>query len=174
MTRSRSSHNSTRHPGWRSRFQNGFTQAPEDAPGFTSRYWDALSTPLYPFGCGLSYTTFSYENLKLSQAEAKAGATLDVAVDVANTGNRAGDTVVQLYIHQRAGSASRPVRQLKGFQRIALQPGAKQTVHFKLGPDELQFWSPSLKKWVVEPEAFDVWSGDNSQAKTHAEFHLTQ
>jgi beta-glucosidase len=149
------------------------TQAPEDAPDFTSRYWDAPSTPLYPFGYGLSYTTFSYDNLKLSQPEAKVGATFDVAVDVANTGNRAGDAVVQLYIHQRAGSASRPVRQLKGFQRINLQPGSKQTVHFKLGPEELQFWSPALKKWVVEPEAFDVWAGDNSQAKLHAEFRLT-
>jgi beta-glucosidase len=155
-------------------YNHTLTQAPEDAPGFTSRYWDALSTPLYPFGYGLSYTAFSYENLKLSQTEAKVGATLDVAVDVANTGNRAGDAVVQLYIHQRAGSASRPVRQLKGFQRITLEPGAKQIVHFKLGPDELQFWSPALKKWVVEPEQFDVWAGDNSQAKLHAEFRLTQ
>jgi len=155
-------------------YNHTLTQAPEDAPAFTSRYWDIKSTPLYPFGYGLSYTTFSYDNLKLSQSEAKVGATLDVAVDVANSGNRAGDTVVQLYIHQRAGSASRPVRQLKGFQRINLQPGAKQTVHFKLGPDELQFWSPALKKWVVEPEAFDVWAGDNSQAKLHSEFHLTK
>lgn len=155
-------------------YNHTLTQAPEDAPDFRSRYWDALSTPLYPFGYGLSYTTFSYENLKLSQSEAKIGATLDVAVDVANTGNRAGDAVVQLYIHQRAGSASRPVRQLKGFQRITLEPGARRSVHFKLGPDELQFWSPALKKWVVEPEQFDVWAGDNSQAKLHAEFHLTQ
>jgi beta-glucosidase len=155
-------------------YNHTLTQAPEDVPGFTSRYWDALSTPLYPFGYGLSYTTFSYDNLKLSQTEAKVGSTLDVAVDVANTGSRAGDTVVQLYIHQRAGSASRPVRQLKGFQRITLEPGAKQSVHFKLGPDELQFWSPALKKWVVEPEQFDVWAGDNSQAKLHTEFRLTQ
>jgi beta-glucosidase len=155
-------------------YNHTLTQAPEDAPRFTSRYWDALSTPLYPFGYGLSYTTFAYDKLKLSQSEAKVGATLDVAVDVANTGNRAGDAVVQVYIHQRAGSSSRPVRQLKGFQRLALEPGAKQTVHFQLGPDELQFWSPALKKWVVEPEQFDVWAGDNSQAKLHAEFRLTQ
>ena len=155
-------------------YNHTLTQAPENAPGFTSRYWDALSTPLYPFGYGLSYTTFSFDNLKLGQTEAKVGTTLDVTVDVANTGNRAGDTVVQLYIHQRAGSASRPVRQLKGFQRITLEPGARQSVHFKLGPDELQFWSPALRKWVVEPEQFDVWAGDNSQAKLHTEFRLTQ
>jgi beta-glucosidase len=99
---------------------------------------------------------------------------LDVSVDVTNTGSRAGDAVAQLYIHQRAGSASRPVRQLKGFQRVNLAPGARQTLHFKLGPDELQFWSPAKKQWVVEPEQFDVWVGDNSQAKLHSEFRLTQ
>lgn len=150
------------------------TQAPEDDPKFKSRYWDILSTPLYPFGYGLSYTTFSFDNLKLSNTQAKVGATIEVSVDVTNTGARAGDAVVQLYIHQRAGSASRPVRQLKAFQRVPLQAGAKQTVHFKLGPDELQFWSPTEKKWVVEPEQFDVWAGDNSQAQLHAEFQLTK
>ncbi|HYM75175.1 MAG TPA: beta-glucosidase BglX [Candidatus Dormibacteraeota bacterium] len=155
-------------------YNHTLTQAPEDAPGFTSRYWDALSTPLYPFGYGLSYTTFSFDNMQVSSKEAKVGASLDVSVDVTNTGSRAGDTVAQLYIHQRAGSASRPVRQLKGFQRVNLQAGAKQTIHFKLGPDELQFWSPALKKWVVEPEQFDIWVGDNAQAKPHAEFALTK
>jgi len=150
------------------------TQAPEDAADFTSRYWDAKSTPLYPFGYGLSYTTFSFDNLKLNRSEAKIGTPVDVAVDISNDGNRAGDTVVQLYIHQRSGSASRPVRQLKGFKRISLQPGAKETLHFQLGSDELQFWSPAGKQWVVEPEQFDVWIGDNSQAKLHGEFRLTQ
>ena len=155
-------------------YNHNLTQAPEDAPRFTSRYWDISSTPLYPFGFGLSYTTFSFDNLKLSQTEAKVTGTLDVSVDVTNTGSRSGDAVAQLYIHQRAGSASRPVRQLKGFQRVTLAAGAKQTIHFKLGSDELQFWSPSKKQWVVEPERFDVWVGENSQAKLHSEFHLTQ
>jgi beta-glucosidase len=93
---------------------------------------------------------------------------------VANTGHRAGDAVVQLFIHQRAGSASRPVRQLKGFERVALEPGAKRTMHFALGKDELQFWSPTGKKWVVEPEQFDVWVGENSNATLHGEFRLTE
>jgi beta-glucosidase len=150
------------------------THRPEDEPKFTSRYWDAPSTPLYPFGYGMSYTTFSYSNLKVNEPEAKVGSMLDVSVDVTNTGNRAGDTVVQLYIHQQAGSASRPVRQLKGFQRITLAPGARQTLHFKLGPDELQFWSPAKREWVVEPEQFDLWVGEDSTAKLHGEFHLTQ
>jgi beta-glucosidase len=99
---------------------------------------------------------------------------IDVSADVTNTGKLAGNAVVQLYIHQRAGSASRPIRQLKGFQRVSLDPGAKQTVHFTLGKDELQFWSPAEKKWVVEPEHFDVWIGQDSTATLHGEFQLTE
>jgi beta-glucosidase len=155
-------------------YSHNRTQAPEDAPDFKSRYWDVLTSPLYPFGYGLSYTDFSFDNLKTSQAEAKVGASLEVSVDVTNTGSRAGDAVVQLYIHQRAGSASRPVRQLKGFQRVNLAAGQKQTIHFTLGPDELRFWSPAKKGWVVEPEQFDVWVGEDSTAKLHGEFRLRE
>jgi beta-glucosidase len=153
-------------------YNHNLTQRPESAPGFTSRYWDILSTPLYRFGYGLSYTTFSFDHLQVSPAEAKVGSNLQVSVDVTNTGSRAGDVVVQLYIHQRAGSASRPVRQLKGFQRVSLAAGAKQTVHFTLGPNELQFWSPAKKRWVIEPEQFDLWVGEDSTAKLHSEFRL--
>lgn len=155
-------------------YNHNRTQVPEDTPDFKSRYWDLPSSPLYPFGYGLSYTRFSFENLKLSAASARVNGRLDVSVEVTNTGARAGDTVAQLYIHQRAGSASRPVRQLKGFQRVSLEAGAKQTIHFTLGPDELQFWSPTMKQWVVEPEQFDVWVGEDSTAKLHDEFHLTR
>ncbi len=154
-------------------YSHNLTQLPETSPDFKSRYWDVLSTPLYPFGHGLSYTTFAFDNLKVTPT-ARVGATLDVSVNVTNTGKRAGDAVVQLYIHQRAGSASRPVRELKGFERVALEPGANRTLHFTLGKDELQFWSPSLKKWVVEPEQFDVWVGGDSSAALHAEFRLTE
>jgi beta-glucosidase len=155
-------------------YNHNLTQAPESAPDFKSRYWDLASTPLYPFGFGLSYTNFSYDNLRLSQKEARVDGKIDVTVEVANTGSRAGDAVVQLYIHQRAGSASRPVRQLKGFERVTLEPGAKRSVHFTLGKDELEFWSPTEKRWVVEPEEFDVWAGGDSTAKLHEEFRLTQ
>ncbi len=155
-------------------YNHNRTQAPEDAPDFKSRYWDSPSSPLYPFGYGLSYTSFSFGNLRLSAAEAKVGSSLDVSVEVTNTGSREGDAVAQLYIHQRAGSSSRPVRQLKGFQRVSLAAGAKQMIHFTLGPDELQFWSPAKRQWVVEPEQFDVWIGEDSTAKLHEEFRLTQ
>lgn len=155
-------------------YNHNLTQMPEEAPDFTSRYWDLKTSPLYPFGYGLSYTTFSYDNLRVSNAEAKVGTAIDVSVDVTNTGSREGDAVVQLYTHQRAGSASRPVRELKGFQRVGLALGEKKTVHFTLGKDELQFWSPVTKGWVVEPEHFDVWAGGDSTAMLHAEFRLTQ
>lgn len=153
-------------------YNHTLTQNPETAPDFKSRYWDLPSTPLYPFGYGLSYTTFSFDNLKVTP-KAKVGSTIEVSADVTNSGSRAGDAVVQLYIHQRAGSASRPVRQLKGFQRVSLDPGAKQTVHFTLGKDELQFWSPAEKTWVVELEQFDVWVGGDSTAALHSEFRLS-
>jgi beta-glucosidase len=154
-------------------YSHNLTQLPETSPDFKSRYWDVRSTPLYPFGHGLSYTTFAFDNLEVTPA-ARVGNTIDVSADVTNTGKRAGDTVVQLYIHQRAGSASRPVRQLKGFERLTLEPGTKQTVHFTLGKDELQFWSPPLKRWVVEPEQFDLWVGGDSTASLHGEFRLTE
>jgi beta-glucosidase len=157
-------------------YNHNLTQNPETNPDFKSRYWDVKSTPLYPFGYGLSYTTFSVDHLQVTP-RARTGAlqagAIEVSTDVTNTGKKAGDTVVQLYIHQRAGSASRPARQLKGFERVSLQPSEKRTVHFTLGRDELQFWSPAEKRWVVEPERFDVWVGEDSNAPLHGEFALT-
>jgi beta-glucosidase len=154
-------------------YNHNLTQNPETSADFKSRYWDVSSTPLYPFGYGLSYTTFSVDHLNVTPS-ARVGATIEVSADVTNTGKRAGDAVIQLYIHQRAGSASRPVRQLKGFERVTLEPGAKQTLHFTLAKEELQFWSPAEKRWVVESEQFDVWIGQDSTATLHGEFQLTE
>jgi beta-glucosidase len=150
-------------------YNHNLTHEPEDSPTFTSRYWDLNSKPLYPFGYGLSYTTFKFANLRLSKQSIKAGAATEVSVDVTNSGSRAGDAVAQVYIHQRYGSASRPVRELKGFERVALQPGETKTLKFPLGKDELQFWSPQSKQWVVEASKFDVWAGEDSRADLHAE-----
>ena len=155
-------------------YNHNLTHEPEDRPQFTSRYWDMSSKPLYPFGYGLSYTTFKFANLKLSQSSMKRNGATEVSVDVTNTGSVAGDAVAQVYIHQRSGSASRPVRQLKGFKRIALKPGETQTLKFPLGKDELQFWSPQSKEWVVEPSTFDVWAGEDSSAALHAELVVTE
>jgi beta-glucosidase len=153
-------------------YAHNLTHEPDTDPHFKSRYWDSLSSPLYPFGYGLSYTTFAISNLVLSGNEVKIGDKFNVSADVQNTGSRAGDEVVQLYIHQRAGSASRPERQLKGFERITLAPGEKKTVKFTLGPEELRFWSPQDKKWVEEAEDFDVWVGEDSTAKLHGTFKV--
>jgi beta-glucosidase len=153
-------------------YAHNLTQDPDTAPGFKSRYWDGLSSPLYTFGYGLSYSKFAFSNLALSQAEIKAGGALTVSVDVENTGTRAGDEVAQLYVHQRAGRASRPERELKGFERIALAPGEKKTVHFTLGRNELSYWSTADKKWVEDPEKFDVWVGEDSSAKLRGEFKV--
>ena len=155
-------------------YNHNLTHFPEDGEGFTSRYGDFVTAPLYPFGYGLSYTTFRFSNLQLDQKSIAASGALHVSVDVENQGAVAGDEVVQLYIHQRAGSASRPVRELKGFERVALRAGEKKTVRFSLGPEELKFWSPEAKAWVVEPEEFDVWAGGDSKATLHSEFRVTQ
>jgi len=154
-------------------YNHNLTQAPESDPQFTSRYWDLSSKPLYPFGYGLSYSTFKFANLRLSRPRMKIGDSTDVAVDVTNTGSLAGDAVAQLYIHQRSGSASRPVRQLEGFRRLALAPGETKTLHFRLGKAELQFWSPQTKRWVVEPSVVDIWVGEDSRADLHAELSIT-
>jgi beta-glucosidase len=155
-------------------YNHNLTHEPEDRPNFTSRYWDVASKPLYPFGYGLSYTSFKFESLKLSKSSLKAGDATDVEVDVTNTGSVAGDAVAQVYIHQRWGSASRPVRQLEGFKRVALKPGERQTLKFTLGKNELQFWDPQTKKWVVEPSTFDVWAGEDSTASLHTELSVTE
>jgi beta-glucosidase len=155
-------------------YNHNLTHEPEDRPNFTSRYWDVQSKPLYPFGYGLSYTTFSYTNLKLSQSSIARDGKLEVSVDVTNTGQVAGDAVAQVYIHQRYGSASRPVRQLKGFRRIMLGPGETKTLTFPLGKDELEFWSPQTRQWAVEASAFDVWAGGDSTAALHGEFAVTE
>ncbi len=130
------------------------------------------SSPLYPFGYGLSYTTFAIGNLHLNHTTMAANSPLTVSVDLQNTGHLAGDEVVQLYTHQRAGSASRPVRELKGFRRVSLQPGEKQTVTLALTPADLAFWSPATRRQQSEPGTFDLWVGSDSSAPLHTTFVL--
>jgi beta-glucosidase len=150
-------------------YARNLTHSPEDHPMYNPRYWDGLPTPLYPFGFGLSYTTFSLSNLKVSAAQVKVGDSVSVTTDVTNTGAVVGDEVVQLYIHQKAGSDSRPMRELKGFERLTLKPGETRTVTLHLGPAELGHWSTNLGKWVQDAEAFDIWIGTDSLAMLHAD-----
>jgi beta-glucosidase len=116
---------------------------------------------LFPFGYGLSYTTFRFENLRVEPSQIVAGGTAKVSVDVTNTGWREGDEVPQLYIHQRVASITRPVMQLRGFQRITLKPGEKKTVEFSITPDALAMLNVDLHR-VVEPGVFDLMVGPSS------------
>jgi beta-glucosidase len=153
-------------------YAHNLTHSPEGSPMYNVRYWDGAPTPLFPFGYGLSYTSFSFANLKVATPQVKAGAPVTVTVDVANTGSAAGDEVAQLYVHQKSGSDSRPVRELKGFRRLTLKPGETQAVTFTLGPEELRYWSTSQGKWVQDAAAFDIWVGSDSTANLHANLEV--
>jgi beta-glucosidase len=135
-----------------------------------SRYRDLKSCdPLYPFGYGLSYTTFSVSNLHLSSASTLRNGRITATVDVTNTGSRAGDDVVQLYIHDPVASLEQPVRRLRGFQRVTLQPGSKQTVSFTLDSSDWGFYD-NQGRFVVEPGEIDVYAGDSSTASLEQSF----
>jgi beta-glucosidase len=136
------------------------------------RYWDEQSTPLFPFGYGLSYGHFEYANLSVDKSAITPDETVTVSVEVTNTSDRAADEVVQLYIHQRYGSASRPVRELKGFRRIRLEAGETSTLSFPLGPKERRYWSTTNRDWVIEPSTFDVWVGGDSTAELTTIFEV--
>lgn len=147
--------------------------ATQDPNNQDTRYWDAPSTPLYPFGYGLSYTTFSFKSPRASQSSVKVGQPVTIEAEVSNTGDVAGDVVAQLYIHQRYGSASRPVRELRGFQRINLQPHESTTIRFELTPEDLTYWSTSKKGWTQDPSTFDFWVGEDSMASSKGTFSVT-
>lgn len=136
------------------------------------RYWNEPNSPLFPFGHGLSYTRFAYANLRPSDPRIAVGDQLKVSVDVTNTGPRAGDEVVQLYIHQRHGTSARPVKELKGFQRITLAPGETRTVTFPLTPDHLRYWSSATRDWVQDATTFDVFVGGSSEDTLQTTFEV--
>ncbi len=137
------------------------------------RYWDEESTPLFPFGHGLSYATFSYAGLSVSPQSGPPGGTVTVSARVTNDGDREADEVVQLYLHQRHGTASRPVRELKGFSRVTLAAGATRTVTFEVGPAERRYWNAAVRDWVTDASTFDVWVGGDSSATLTTTFEVT-
>jgi beta-glucosidase len=140
--------------------------APE---GDTSRYIDLDNGPEYPFGYGLSYTTFQYSNLKLSSASMAKGGALTVSADVTNSGKLQGDEIVQLYTRQLAASLTRPVRELKDFQRVTLKPGETKTVQFTLSTASLAFHN-ERGELVNEPGMFHVWIAPDSARGLRGEF----
>jgi beta-glucosidase len=140
---------------------------------YNSRYRDLNSCdPLYPFGFGLSYTKFTVDNLRLSSHSVSRNGKLTVSMDVTNTGDQKGDDVAQLYIHDPVASISQPVRRLRGFQRVTLGPGEKQTVSFTLDKSDFGFYD-NRGKFVVEPGTIDVFAGDSSTADQKDSFTVT-
>lgn len=139
-----------------------------------TRYWDEESTPLFPFGFGLSYATFQFSNLQVSKPQISRGESEEVAVDVENTSDIPADEVVQLYIHQQYGSSSRPVRELKGFRRVSLRAHKKETVKFLLTKDDLTYWTSATKSWIQDASTFDMWAGADSTAALHSTFAVVQ
>ena len=140
---------------------------------FRSKYLDVGFTPEYPFGYGLSYSKFEYSGAKASAPQIKLGGKLTFSADVANVGNVEADEVVQFYTHQLAGSVARPVRELKGFQRVHLKPGEKRTVTFTVSTDELASYNPQMKL-ATEPGAFEAWIAPDSASGQKIDFAVVR
>ncbi len=138
---------------------------------FWSHYTDESNAPLFPFGYGLSYTTFRYSNLKLSSKELSAKGKLTITATVENTGERSGEEVVQLYVRDLIGSISRPVKELKGFHKIKLKAGEKKVVTFELSAKDLQFFGAE-NRWKTEPGEYKIWVGTNSAEGLESGFTL--
>jgi beta-glucosidase len=136
------------------------------------RYQNELGSPLYPFGFGLSYSTFEFSNLTVEKPTIARGESVTVSVDLRNTRGGAADEVAQLYIHQRYGSSARPVRELKGFERVTLKPGEARTIRFTLTPAELSYWTAAKRAWVQDETTFDVYVGNSSQAALTTTFKV--
>lgn len=140
---------------------------------YKSRYMDVTNDPLYPFGYGLSYTSFNYSAPQLSKSSISASENVTVTVNVKNTGNYDGEEVVQLYVQDVVGSITRPVKELKGFEKINLKKGESKTVTFTITPEDLKFYNNELQR-VLEPGEFKVYVGTNSRDVQEASFTVMQ
>ncbi len=154
-------------------YNNKNTGRPISDEKYTSKYLDIPNTPLYPFGYGLSYTYFTYSNLKLNKPQYTMDEQIDVTVTVTNSGDMKGEEVVQLYIRDLVGSVTRPVKELKAFEKIALAPGESQQVNFTLSKDDLAFYTRNME-FKAEPGDFKVFVGTNSEECLEADFKLLE
>ena len=139
--------------------------------GNTSLHLDTYFTPLFPFGYGKSYTNFEYSNIHISAKEIKIGDNIEISAELSNTGNYTAEEVVQLYIRDLVGSVTRPVKELKGFKKIKLNPGEKKKIVFTLNTDDLAFYNRKMKL-TTEPGKFHVWIGESSDADLWTEFEI--
>jgi beta-glucosidase len=138
---------------------------------YTSKYLDVPNEPLYPFGFGLSYTTFSYNNLSVSKPTYALNDSIKVSVEISNIGKVAGEEIAQLYVKDHVASMTRPVRELKAFKRVWLEPGATTKVYFSLHPNQIGFYL-SENEYVTEPGKFSIFVGGNSNASLETIFEL--
>jgi beta-glucosidase len=138
---------------------------------YTSKYLDIPNTPLYPFGYGLSYTTFSYSDIKLDKTTINADGKLNATVTITNTGKLAGQETAELYIRDMIGSVTRPLKELKGYQKVFLQPGESKTISFTIGTDDLKFYDINMK-YTYEPGDFKLFIGTSSQDVKEADFKV--
>ena len=143
--------------------------APQTSLGMSAFHLDAGFTPLFPFGYGLSYAIFGYENIRVSSADLSVGEKVTVSADLTNHGDVAADEVVQLYVRDLVGDVTRPVRELKGFKRVRVEPGQSVKVEFELDTDHLAFYGRD-NNLIVEPVNFHVWMGGSSEAELRSEF----
>jgi beta-glucosidase len=146
------------------------TGRPSSPDRWHTGYLDLSKDPLYPFGYGLTYTKFKYGDVKVDPSLAKDG-TLHVSATIENTGTREGTEVVQLYIHDRVAPTSRPVRELKGFQRVTLAPGERKTVDFTVKANDLGSYDPELH-WIVPSGTYDVWVAPDSASGVASTFQV--
>ena len=147
------------------------THAPQLSFGMTAFHLDAGYTPLFPFGHGLSYAFFDYQNISVSDAEVRLGESLTISVDVTNTGDIAADEVVQLYVRDLVGNVTRPVKELKAFRRLHLKAGQTITVDFELHTDDLAFYGRNMHL-LTEPGDFHAWIGGSSATELRVEFRI--
>ncbi len=160
-------------PIYHSMLNTGRPYNHEEFSKFKSNYLDIPNEPLYPFGYGLSYTKFSFSDVSLSSRTARPGQTVTASVTVTNSGSYDGEEVVQLYVRDVVGSISRPLKELKGFQKIFLKAGESKTISFQLSKEQLGFYNSDLK-WVVEPGEFKIMIGGNSVELKEASLQVTK
>jgi len=140
---------------------------------YTSKYLDMPNTPLYPFGFGMSYTTFTYSDLAISQKSFTPTDLVKIQVTVTNTGKYDGEETVQLYVRDLVGSVTRPIKELKGFQKVFLKKGAQKTVTFTLSAKDLRFYDSQLR-FKSEPGTFEIWVGGDSNASLNDKITLIE